>query len=92
MIPKERYKEFQNLIRIWDEGLIKFIDHKLVRRRKYYIGKGGFGTVYPGKYKSLDVAIKQMDIPYDDFIHTIKNEIEIMAEIGQNKEVLKYFV
>jgi len=38
------------------------IDHREITYGKL-IGRGGFGSVYRGKYKGMDVALKEIQIP-----------------------------
>jgi serine/threonine protein kinase len=45
------------------------------------IGQGISGTVYSGKYKDKDVAIKEIEIPNfgaKEFIKNFKNEVQLL--------------
>lgn len=79
----------------------KILPSQLNESCKEEIGKGAFGIVYKGVYKSKQVAIKKINIINGEDYQTqirkkneIKNEIQILVKINTNQghqNVLRFF-
>ncbi|KLL05030.1 MAG: serine/threonine-protein kinase sepA-like [Mycoplasmataceae bacterium RV_VA103A] len=58
------------------------------------IGKGGYGEVYRGKWKSQDVVVKKLYLSFGDVfqndINDIMNEVNILKSL-RNKYIIQYY-
>ena len=65
MLPQIPYTELVEATNNWD--------------RRNILGKGGFGTVFKGMWKSTDVAIKRME---QVIIQESRSDVEVIVNNG----------
>ncbi|RHZ37375.1 serine/threonine kinase [endosymbiont GvMRE of Glomus versiforme] len=77
------------------ERIIRWIRGEEKPTLKRFIGKGGFGKVYYGEWKSLDVAVKKLCLSpqntSESDLKDIKREIDILKSLRNNEYVIKYY-
>ena len=71
-----------------EEGTLKY-------NKNGELGRGGFGTVYKGKYvlveieKEIDVAVKRIDVEASRRVKLLEDEI--LAKVRNHRNVLYFY-